>query len=785
MKVSLNWLREFLPLEKSVAEISGLLTFAGVEVEGIQHLGVNLPNVVVAQILSSDQHPNADRLSVCRVDDGSGQPRQIVCGAKNYQVGDKVPLALPGAVLPGDFKIKVGKLRGVESEGMLCSAKELGISEESAGLHILPSDTVVGTPIGDLFPPDTIFELEITPNRPDLLSHSGIARELGAITGQALQRSGEVSSPDVSGGVTASTSIRLDSPACPFYTARIIRNVKIGPSPDWLVQKLQAIGLRSINNAVDITNFVLHELGQPLHAFDLAKIKGGIVVRNAHPEETFLALDGREYLLTSDDLVIADEEKALALAGVMGGAESGVTATTTDILLESALFVGANIRRTSRRLGLSSDSSYRFERGVDPSIVGAASERATQLLAGLAEGQAEPHSTSAGFLPPLSWKVTLRNARVRSLLGQDIPDSRIESILAGLGLTLSGTDTWQIPSFRADLTREVDLIEEIARVHGIQAIPSRLQSFSAPTSPVDRLYDFQIALKRSLTIRGFSEARTLSLRPVGESLLRTESALRVRNPLTEDQTFFRESLIAGLLTVAESNQRQGASSIRLLETGRIFQKTENVGNEESYQLGLLVTGQSGPTIYPHTPTPLDFFSLKSEILALSQGTWQTVRFSHPSLVLAAEISLNGTRLGWLGQLSPGLARSAGVKTPVYVAELDLALWQAALPAQRTFASLPKYPAITRDIALLAPLSLTHAELEAAWKKVNDPLLREVSLFDLFTDASGEKIPADQKSLAYSFTYRADDRTLTQDEVNAAHAKVKASLVSETGVMLRE
>ena len=781
MKVSLNWLREFLPLEQSAAEISDLLTFAGVEVEGIHHLGVNLPQVVVAQILGSEQHPNADRLSVCQVDDGSGQPRQIVCGAKNYKIGDKIPLALPGAVLPGDFKIKVGKLRGVESEGMMCSAKELGISEESAGLHILPPGSDVGTPIGALFPPDTIFDLEITPNRPDLLSHQGIARELAAITG------GDYKSLKTSPTYEPSLNfpIRLESSACPFYTARIVRHVSVGPSPEWLVRKLQAVGLRSINNVVDITNFVLLELGQPLHAFDLAKVKGGILVRNAFQDEKFRALDGRVYLLTTDDLVIADEEKTLALAGVMGGEDSGVTVSTTDILLESALFAGPNIRRTSRRLGLSSDSSYRFERGVDPGLILAASERAAHLLATLAGGIPDPDTALAGALPPPSWIVPLRNDRVRQLLGSNLPDARIEGILSGLGLTLLGNGNWQIPSHRADLTREVDLIEEIARVHGIQAIPSRLQSFSAPISPVDRLYDFQIALKRALAARGFSEARTLSLRPVGETLLRTGAALRVRNPLTEDQTFFRETLTAGLLAVAESNQRLGATSIRLLETGRIFQKNTSAASEEILTLGLLVTGQTGPAVYPHTPQPLDFFSLKSEISALTQGTWQTVRLTHPALVLAAEIFLNGTRLGWIGQLTPALVRSAGIKTPVFVAELDLALWQNALPAQRTFSPLPRYPAVTRDIALLAPLALTHAELEAAWKKVHDPLLRDVVLFDLFTDATGEKIPADQKSLAYSFTYRAEDRTLTQDEVNAAHARIKASLVAECLITLRE
>ncbi len=774
MKVSLNWLREFLPLTQTNAEISDLLTFAGVEVEGIDERGVNIANVVVAQIKTSEQHPNADRLSVCQVDDGSGLARQIVCGAKNYQVGDKIPLALPGAVLPGDFKIKVGKLRGVESEGMMCSAKELGISEESAGLLILSPEAPIGTPIGELFPADTIFDLEITPNRADLLSHRGIARELAAITGAKYTsyRSYKTYTP-------STFPVRIESDACPFYGGRIVRNVAIGPSPEWLVRKLQGVGLRSINNVVDVTNFVMLEMGQPLHAFDLAKIDRGIVVRNAHSGEKFLALDTREYTLSPADLVIADESRALAIAGVMGGLDSGVSATTTDILLESAYFRPSNIRRTSRVLGLASDSSYRFERGVDPGQLDAASARACELLEEIAGGTAEPTLATAGQLPPLTWTVTLRNDRCRALLGASLPDERIDGILSGLGLSKTAANDWTIPSFRADLTREVDLIEEIARVHGIQSIPSRSGGFAAPVSEVDRLYDFQISLKRALVARGFSEARTLSMRPANETALRTDAAIRVRNPLTEDQTYFRESLLAGLLTVAEFNQRMGATSIRLLETGRVFLP------QETLTLGLLISGQDTASDWRKTAQPFDFFALKAEVSSLVSTALVFTASTHPAAVLAADISLVGQKIGWLGQLSPALVRDTGLKTPVYAAELDLASLMAHLPVTKLFAALPKYPSVTRDIALLAPQTLAHSDIEAALIGANDPLLRDVALFDLFTDPTGAKIPADRKSLAYSLTYRADDRTLTQDEVNTAHAKLKSRLVETCGVTLRE
>ena len=371
MKLSLNWLKEYLLVRHSIEEIVEALTFAGVEVEGVEQRGADLENVIVAQVESFEPHPNADRLSVCRVNDGSAVARQIVCGAKNFRAGDKVALALPGAVLPGGMKIKVSKLRGVESEGMLCSPKELHLADDAAGLLILPADASVGSPLSGIFPPDTVIEVEVTPNRPDLLSHFGIARELAALIDlpePALPKI--VATPESTR--EDSGVVRLEASAgCPFYSARLLRGIRVGPSPGWLRQRLEAVGLRSINNVVDVTNYVLLELGQPLHAFDAAKIRGGIVVRLANPGEELLALDGKDYELGPDDVVIADHDRALAIAGVMGGERSGVAATTTEILLESAYFNPGFIRRTSRRLGLISDSSFRFERGVDPEAVNA------------------------------------------------------------------------------------------------------------------------------------------------------------------------------------------------------------------------------------------------------------------------------------------------------------------------------------------------------------------------------------------------------------------------------
>ena len=421
-----------MSLPASTGELVELLTLAGVEVEAVHRRGADIAQVVVGQILESGPHPNADRLSVCKVDAGDGQVLQIVCGAKNYRVGDKAPLALPGAVLPGDFTIKVGKLRGVESQGMMCSAKELGLGEGHEGLLILPADAPVGRPIGELFPADVVLELEVTPNRGDLLSHFGIAREIAALRGMGVMGA----MGDMGGMSTAAgTRVAIQAgEACPFYTARRIRGVKVGASPEWMRVRLEAVGIRAINNIVDVTNYVMLERGQPLHAFRRSAYRGGkINVRSAAEGEAFRALDGKTYSLSPEDLVIANGA-AMAIAGVMGGEESGVTEATTDILLESALFSPQAVRRTSRRLGLASDSSYRFERGVDPAGVLAASQRATQLILEVAGGVAEPQVETRGPAAGGRRTVALRPGRCAALLGVEVPVARIDSILTGFGL---------------------------------------------------------------------------------------------------------------------------------------------------------------------------------------------------------------------------------------------------------------------------------------------------------------------------------------------------------------
>ncbi|XHR28409.1 MAG: phenylalanine--tRNA ligase subunit beta [Chthoniobacteraceae bacterium] len=785
MKVSLNWLKELVDLPADVNALSEILTKAGVEVEGIETRGCDLDHIVVAQILESAQHPNADRLSVNKVADGSGEPRQIVCGAKNFKVGDKVPLALPGAVMPGDFKIKTGKLRGVESAGMMCSAKELGLAEDAEGLLILSPGAVVGTPIKELYPPETVLDVEVTPNRPDLLSHVGMAREIATLLEKPLRIPEAILGCKSTPSAPAGDAIALEAPeSCPFYTARAIRGVKVGPSPAWLRGKLESVGLRSINNIVDVTNYVMLELGQPLHAFDQAKLQGGIRVRPAASGEKFLALDGKTYELGSQHLVIADQQRALAIAGVMGGEESGVTETTTDVLLESAWFAPAKIRHTSRELGLSSDSSYRFERTVDPAGVLAASARAVALIQEVAGGQAEPAPRAAGAAPVSAPEVPFRLERCRALLGADVAAETVERILTGFGLEKTANG-WRSPSFRPDLIREIDLIEEVARVIGIEAVPARFVTRYTAGSEADRRFDQATQIRRQLSAPGlgFHEARSLTLiSEKSAAVFPAGNLLKVRNPLGEDQAVLRPSLVPGLLESLARNFRAGQRDLRLFELGRVFQAGKH---EEHTSLALVLTGAAAPASWREAkPRTVDFFDLKGVIatLGLKGVTLETA--SHPALALAVEFRRGKRVVGVAGQLLPATARELDATAPILVAEIDLDVFDPA-PATRRFTELPKFPAVTRDIALLVASDVPHEKITASLLGAKEPLLVGVELFDVFTDPEGLKVPAGQKSVAYALTYRSAEKTLTAEEVAQAHQKLKERLKAELAATFRE
>ncbi len=775
MKISLDWLRDFIDCQLPASDLEPLLRRAGLEVAGISERGAAIDKVVVAEILESVQHPNADRLSVCKVNDGTAHPRQIVCGAKNYKVGDKVPLALPGAVLPGDFKIKPGKLRGVESEGMMCSAKELRLAEDAQGLLILPPDSIPGTPIAELFPSQTLLELEITPNRPDWLGHLGVAREIAVFTGSPVK----TPTPQQANVVQASRLQSDPSDKATFYTLRKISGVQVAPSPKWLADRLAAVGLRPINNIVDITNYVLFELGQPLHAFDAAKISGDIRVRPATQAESFQALDGKTYQLPAGSLVIADDQGPVALAGVMGGEGSGVTESTTDILLESAFFDPTRIRRASRALGLFSDSSYRFERGVDPEGVTLASARAVELILQLAGGTASETLQVAGEIPPRQ-TVALRRERVRQVLGLEISDAEIDNALTRVGLKNLGDSNWEIPGYRREINREADLIEEIAHVIGIEKIPSRAEGLFASGSDADAAYDFAMDLRRKLAGLGFHEARTSTLVSNSDAAHFGDS-VALKNPFGDDQSRLRNSLLPGLFAALRRNLDQGAKSIPLFEVGRIFTPAG-----EFPRLALALTGDRQAPDWRSTSTrPWDIFDLLGALQHLGHLSTQPLANPPAPFGAAAEILLDGQSIGLAGQLHPREARALGIETPILAAELDLAAWRSKTHRDTTVTALPKFPGSTRDIAFVAPLALPYGEVRRAIESLAEPLLESISLFDLFTDPKGEKIPADKKSLAVSLAFRSPDRTLTAEEVQSATDRIKATLRDQLALDFRE
>lgn len=794
MKISLSWLRDYLRTDKPASEIARILTDAGLEVGAIESTGVAIPKVVAAQILESVQHPNADRLSVCKVDDGSGTPRQIVCGAKNYKVGDKVPLAQPGAVMPGDFKIKVGKLRGVESEGMMCSSKELGLGEGADGLLILSPDTTIGTPLSELFPAEEIFEIEITPNRPDWLGHLGVAREAAAFGCGELITSEPVL-PGTQEDASVATITATD--AASFYSIRRIEGVKVGPSPEWLRKRLESVGLRSINNIVDVTNFVMFETAQPLHAFDAAKIAGTLTVRFAINGEAFTALDGKEYKLSASDPVIADAKGVQAVAGITGGAASGVSETTTSVLLESAVFTPTVIRRASRALGISTDSSYRFERGVDVQGALVASARAAALIVEIAGGTLSTELIVAGSLTAAR-RVALRGDRVRSLLGITMDDPAIATLLAKLHLKKTEAG-FEIPSWRNDLTREVDLIEEVARLYGINSITSTCSGIPAPSSEADKAYDFARGLRRRLSGGGFHEARSGTLTGSRDQVAYAPAGsggiVAVRNPMGEEHSTLRASLIPGLLDAVSRNLRHGADTIRLFEIGKVYRQEQP---EESTLLGLVITGRTAPENWRGKENggerSVDLFDLKGVITRLGNPlepiTFRAV--THASLPLALEILIGGKPAGTLGVLSPAATREVmvgGHHGQIVVAELDLAALQVSSGTgfskdPKRFGAIPKFPWVRRDLALLIDATTPYALIEETALGAKEELLSGIAPFDIFSDPKGEKVPLRKKSLAVALTFQHADRTLTTEEVNEAVTRIVARLREAAGAEIR-
>ena len=770
MKFSLRWLSHYVDLTVPVPQMLERLTLAGTEVEHVAFTGVDSPLVVVAQILSSVQHPNADRLSVCQVNDGTGT-RQIVCGAKNYKVGDKVPLALPGAKLPGDFTIKESKLRGELSQGMLCSAKELALAEDAEGLLILPADAPVGKKFADYMPGDTLFDVEITSNRADLLSYRGIAREIAAIGAGTLKKIAEpeIAFPDVA-PAWAVQIVAHD--LGPYYSATHLTNVKVGPSPAWLREAIAATGHRPINNVVDITNYVLFETGQPLHAFDAGKLAGRVIeVRRARAGEKLEALDDKTYELLPDDLVIADERGAVAIAGVMGGKPTGVTDSTTEIVLEAAWFLPAAVRRTSRRLGIVSDSSYRYERRVDPEALLAARNRAIALLVELTGATIACDETVAGASPAGRGPITLRTAKIEGLLGIQIPLETVTRNLTALGCQKhsaaheDGETSWQPPTFRHDLHREIDLIEEIARLHGLDGVPSRVTTGLHPETDADRAHTRLLRLRQTLAVRGWDECVTDAL--IERRFATGESVLEMANPLSELQTHLRPALKTSLLQVASKNLARGVAQLRLFEVGRVYEKRDQ-STHEPLRLALLVAGLAQDAAWYQGERSADYFDLSGNVDLLLKNA-----------------NINVKDILESGQSAAHELKIHGIKVPVFYAEIALDPWLSRPAQPERYQPVPAFPPVRRDLAIVLTKDVPQAKVEETIRAAKAAHLESVHLFDLFLDPKGEKIAADQKSLAYALTYRAADRTLTEREVNDAHDLVRKKLVADLACTFRE
>ncbi len=823
MKVTLNWLKQYVDFDWSPEQLAERLTMLGLEVESVHKVGGEFAGIVVAQILTKDKVPGSDKLSVCKVKDGTGE-RTIICGAQNHNPGDKVPLILPNFALPlkaGEkepFVIKERKVFGITSQGMMCSPQELGLPAQVDGLLLLPADAPVGKPFAEYLGrsgSDVVYDLEITPNRPDWNSVIGIAREIAALTGHPLKlpviQFINTSSEPISGMV----AVRIDdAELCPRYTARVVRGVKVGPSPEWLRSTLENVGLRSINNVVDVTNYVMLEVGQPLHAFDyhlVAKKEATAVptifVRRAADGEKFTALDGQERTLTPNMLLIADEVKGIALAGIMGGQNTEIRDRTEDVLIESAHFNPTNIRRTSKALGLRSESSYRFERGADVGICDWASRRAAQLICDLGGGEVLTHHLDEYPKPATPATITLRPEKVSQLLGVPLRSQEIEHYLVQLGLKAAAhqaqpTDaepatepiTVSIPTFRVDLKREVDLIEEVARLHGVDKIPSTPPRGALGANEYDSVYDEISEARRLLTGLGLNEAQGQTLIANAECGRQNAEVVKLLNPLSSDMDVLRPSLLPGLLNSLRHNIARKNYDVALFEIGRVFQQRaasvslakpdaranrqqDAGGTLEERHIAIALTGQRSPVFWSgnEREAKFDLSDLKGLLEEFLEqfgvrGRTYTRRAEATSLLIeSAAIALGGKLpLGEIGQLSPALAKRHDLRDAVFVAELNLDQLLARRNPSKSFKPLPQFPSIRRDVAMLVPEATTHDSVLGAVKQAKPQNLEGVELFDVFR---GQNIPSGQKSMAYAFTYRSAEKTLTDAEVNAAHNKV--------------
>ncbi|MBG86025.1 MAG: phenylalanine--tRNA ligase subunit beta [Verrucomicrobiales bacterium] len=804
MKVTLNWLKQYVDFDWTPEELTERLTMLGLEVEKVEEVGGGFDGVVVAEVLTRDKHPDADKLSVCRVKDGEGE-RQIVCGADNFQAGDKVPLVLPGASLPpkkeGEkpFTIKVGKIRGVESHGMMCAPSELGLEGDSSGLMILPADATVGQPFAEHLgcaEKDVFYDLEVTPNRPDWNSVIGIAREIAALTANKLKLPDPALPEPKAGKAEDHVAVRLDDPElCPRYAARVVKGVKVGPSPDWLRNTLEKVGIRSISNVVDVTNFVMLEIGQPLHAFDYHLIGKGaqgkptIVVRPAAEGEKFTTLDDKEHHLNAENLLIADEHKGIALAGVMGGLNTEINDDTQDVLIEAAYFNPTNIRRTSKRLNQSTDASYRFERGCDPNIVDWASRRAAQLIIETAGGELAEGVVDAYPNPVEPKTITLRHEKVNQLLGIELTNEEIDNHLKSLELENPAPGKFEIPTYRVDLKEEIDLVEEVVRLYGVDKIPATEPRGAHGSNEYDSVHDQIAEARRILTGLGLDDAQGQTLIGNDQAELATdaENIIALSYPLSSDMNVLRPSLLPGLLDALSHNLTHSNNDVSLCETGRVFFKQGGELKEER-RIAIAITGQRDPSSWAGNEGKYDIHDLKGILDEFLEdyglrGVFYTRRTeATPLFIESAGIKLGGKLLvGQIGQLQPRLGKDLKLRDPAFLAELNLDVLLQRRNPKNSFQQLPTVPGSRRDVALLLPEEITHEEILKTAKKAKADNLESVELFDIFR---GQNIPEGQKSVAYAFNYRHPERTLKDKEVDKAHNKVVEQLKSKLNATVR-
>jgi len=782
MKIPEHWLRELVDPPLTTAELSDLLTFGGVEVEAVEPAGPPFDRVVVAEVISVERHPQADHLSVCRVNAGTA-PLTIVCGATNVRVGMRVPAALDGARLPG-MEIRLARVRGVESQGMLCSARELGLDDGADGLLELPATATIGMTVRDLLDLDEhVLTTKPTPNRGDCLSMLGMAREVAALSGAPLKWEPP---PGVTPGLDDCVQITVEAPAdCPRYSARVIRGVNAGAAtPDWIARRLARAGIRAISAVVDVTNYVLLEMGQPLHAFDASCVLGGLCVRRARDGESLLLLNGEELKLHAGHLVIADTRQPLALAGIMGGESSGVTADTRDVILESAFFVPEIIAGKTREMGFGSDSAYRFERGVDFAGTREAMERASQLIIEVCGGRAGPVAEICARLPSRN-PVMLRLARAERILGFSVDPVSAVSILKRLGCSpkLAGNTIEAVPpSYRFDIAIEEDLVEEIARVTGYDRIPAKPPVARAALLPVAETMRGPMAIRRALADLDYQEVVTYSFvdRSWEEDLCGNANPVALANPIASQMSVMRSSLVGGLIHAVGFNASRKVGRVRLFELGRCF--LDDPARSQPWRLAGVAFGEALPQQWASTSRIVDFFDVKADLESLLQPALASfVPDVHPALHpgKSAKIVMEGRDAGWIGELHPRWQRKYDLPTAPVLFEIELwALEKRHLPVCQ---EVPKFPAIRRDLAAEFEENVLFGDIVGALRQAGPAILRDVTVFDLYR---GEGVQKGKKSLAFSVLLQDTQKTLTDAEAEKAMVELRQILQEKFNAKLR-